>query len=253
MKFPVSAVVLSHNNEASIETTLQSLSWSDDICVIDDYSTDGTLNIAAQAGVRIFQGKLQENFAYQRNFSLQHVKNDWVLFVDADEIVSAQLADEIRKNITDSTCVGYSIPRTTVWRGRTLRFGEFFNFSLIRLGKRTAGKWSGKVHEQWEIKGRVGKLHAPLLHFQEGGIEKLLKKINMYSSIRADELYFQKKQVSFFTILFLPMGKFFQNYIVKLGILDGTAGLINAIAMSFYTFLVRAKLWLLWHETVNKP
>ncbi|MDP3940704.1 MAG: glycosyltransferase family 2 protein [bacterium] len=247
----ISAVILTHNSEASVTSCIESVLWCDEICIIDDNSTDRTLQIAADLGAKIFRKKMQGNFAAQRNYGLTLVNTPWVLFIDSDEVASKPLEKMLRKAISEQRHVAYRIPRVTMQHGERLSFGEYFGFSLVRFGKKDAGKWEGKVHEIWQIRGRIGAVSAPIFHYQKSGIDGMLKKINYYSSIRASELYDQKVKPSYVSIIFLPIGKFIINYIVKLGVFDGMPGLMNAIAMSFYTFLVRAKLWLLWHESTK--
>lgn len=252
MKLPVSVIVLTHNNEAIIENCLTSLLWSDDLCIIDDYSMDDTLKIASKFPARIFQRKLNDDFSQQRNYALSIAKNIWVLFVDADEVVSGELVKEIKSGIVNPRYFGYKVSRIDIQDQRRMRYGEFLNFQVIRLAKRSAGKWVGAIHETWDIRGIVGTFRSPLLHYHSGGIQNFLTKVNHYSSIRARELHAEKKKSSFKSVLFFPIGKMFFNYFLKFGFLDGIPGLINAIAMSFYTFLVRAKLWLLWNESTKK-
>jgi hypothetical protein len=174
--------------------------------------------------------------------------HEWIFFVDADEIVSKKLQTEISHALPVFDFDAYRIPRTTIINQREMHFGEFLRFAVIRLAKKSAGSWQGKIHETWQVKGSVGAFSSPLVHAQEGGVQSSLQKINMYSSIRASELYAHGVRSSFFKILFFPLGKFALNYFVRLGLLDGTAGIVNAFTMSFYTFLVRGKLWFLWHE-----
>lgn len=247
----ISVVILTHNNEGTIADCIRSVVWCDSI-IIDDYSTDRTLEKVDKHNVAIYKRSLQNDFSEQRNFALSKVTTEWALFIDADEIVNEKLAKEIQKTIKDTACNGFLVPRTTFWNGKRMRFGEFFNFSLLRLARKNSGRWEGNVHEVWKVKGKVGVLSSPIIHLQDGEIQSELRKINLYSSIRAKELFTKRELGSYFAILFMPIGKLLMNYIFKLGVLDGIPGLINAISMSFYTFLVRAKLWLLWNETTKK-
>ncbi|MEN9407807.1 MAG: hypothetical protein RLZZ455_1023 [Candidatus Parcubacteria bacterium] len=248
----VSAVILTKNEEEAIRSCIRSLAWCDEIIVIDDYSDDNTVEIAASEGGRVFKRKLNNDFASQRNYAFSKVNTKWVLFLDADERVEKPLADAILTRIQNTSVVGFRIPRVTVWEGKKMRFGEFFQFSLLRLGRKGTGKWVGKVHERWEIDGDVESIRIPIIHDQRGGVNEFLRRINYYSTLRADELYELQKKSHFFEILLMPIFKFCWNYFFRLGLLDGTAGLINAIGMSFYTFLVRAKVWLLWNDAEKK-
>lgn len=255
----LSAVVLTHNNEEILETCLASLTWADEIIVIDDFSTDKTAQIAAKFKAKIFPHHLNDDFSKQRNFGLSKARGDWIFFVDSDEIISAQLALEIQEMINsmlNDKCEmingirGYFIKRVDVMWGRELRYGETANVKLLRLAKRNAGIWQGKVHEIWRAEGPTGLLRHPLQHFPHPNVAQFLSKINYYSSLRAKELLDQGICSNLWQILAYPKAKFFLNYFWRRGFLDGTTGMITALLMSFHSFLVRSKLWLLRHKNI---
>lgn len=132
--------------------------------------------------------------------------------------------------------------------GKELRHGETGNIKLLRLAKKDTGRWEGKVHEEWKVKGEIGTLKNGIEHYPHKTIAEFLKEINYYTDLRSKELYEKRVKANFFSIIIYPKVKFFQNYILKLGILDGMEGLIFAILMSFHSFMVRGKLWLLWDK-----
>lgn len=246
----LSAVVLTKNEEENIKECLQSLSFCDEIIVIDDFSTDKTVEIAKEMGVFVFTQLLNNDFSAQRNFGLKKAKGEWILFVDADERVSLALRDEIIQltNNPITQYSGFNIKRTDfMWR-KELKHGELANVKLLRLAKKDVGRWKGKVHEVWKIKGKIGELKNPLLHYPHPTLTEFLQNINFYTNLRAKELYMQDIQVYWASIILYPLGKFFLNYFIKLGFLDGIPGLIQAILMSFHSFLVRGKLWILWQK-----
>jgi len=243
----ISVVVLTKNEEVNIVDCLESIDWCDEIVIIDDYSTDRTLQVIKNFNprVKIFQHELQNDFSAQRNFGLSKAKGDWVLFVDADERLSNSLKGEIMdyvslKNIEHS---GFYIKRRDILWGKELKHGEAGNIRLIRFGKKNSGFWTGKVHEVWQINGKVGEFKMPLLHYPHQTIANFLKEINYYTDLRAKELYNHGVKTNFFQIILYPKAKFLFNYFLKLGFLDGIEGLVFAIMMSFHSFLVRAKLW----------
>jgi len=240
----ISAVVLSHNDEAILPRCLKSLSWCDEIIVIDDESSDKTVSIAKKSGAEIFIRKLNDDFAGQRNFGLEKANGTWILFVDADEVVSRELADEIQGLSYNKN--GYLFKRKDYWGGGWLAHGETGNIKLLRLAKKEAGKWKQPVHEEWRITGNVGTLAHPLLHYPHQNVAQFLDEINRYSTLYASYLYRHGVREPAWQIAGKPAAKFFLNYIVRLGFLDGTAGIMVALMMSFHSFLVRAKLWFLW-------
>jgi glycosyltransferase involved in cell wall biosynthesis len=241
----VSAVVLTHNNEASIAAVLEGLKWCDERILIDDFSTDDTLTRARAYNVKIVQRHIRDNFAAQRNAGLTEARGDWVLFIDSDEIVTNSLQKEILKNIyTDHLSNAFYIKRKDFLFGRELTHGETAQAQFVRLAKRNSGLWSRRVHETWNIQnGPVATLSTPLLHYPHTNVAQFLNQINWYSTIHAEVLYAERKRISFWLILIYPAMKFIQNYFLRLGFLDGTAGLISAVMMSFHSFLARGKMW----------
>jgi|SRR3989344_2193058 len=245
----ISGVVISKNEGKNIARCISSLLWCDEIIVIDDNSTDNTVNVAKEYKVKLYQHNLNNNFAQQRNFGLENAAGKWVLFVDADEVVAERLQKEILSHIYAKNKINaYSIKRKDTMWGRELRYGDSGNIRLVRLGRKGCGKWEGMVHEKWNIEGRVGMLMEPLHHYPHQTVAEFISKINYYSTIRAQELFEQKVSVGPMQIIFYPKAKFLYNFFFKCGFMDGMEGFIFAIIMSFHSFLVRAKLWLLWQE-----
>jgi glycosyltransferase involved in cell wall biosynthesis len=250
----ISAVVLTHNEEKNIKDCLVSLSWCDEIIVIDDNSTDKTVDIIKKTKANLYVRALNNNFSDQRNFGLSKTKGEWVLFVDADERVTSQLWYEIMQHSNQSINneAGFYIKRQDYMWGRKLRYGETGNVKFVRFAKKDAGKWEGAVHEEWKINGNLATLKNPLLHYPHKNIVNFLNEINHYTDIRAEELYNKKVKLFWPTILIYPSAKFILNYIFKLGFLDGVPGLIFALIMSFHSFLVRGKLWLLLYKIIRE-
>lgn len=243
----LSAIVLTYNDELTLERTLLSLAWCDEVIVIDDYSTDKTVSIAKKNHATVHQHHVDGDFAAQRNFGLEKANGDWVLFVDSDEVVSPRLADEIQKSL-EIDCAGFILRRNDWMFDRVLRHGETSKVRLLRLAKKGKGTWKRPVHEIWDVTGEVGILSQPLDHFPHPDVTQFIKEINWYTTINAKHLFAQKKKTSVWEIIFYPAAKFFVDYIWYLGFLDGTPGAIVAISMSFHSFLTRAKLYLLWHK-----
>lgn len=250
----VSAVVLAKNNTQSLMKTLQSLQWCDERIVLDDESEESIEDVAILYNARYIKRKVDGDFSKQRNFGLEKAKYDWVLFIDSDEIVSLELQQEIRFTLNKKRqdINGYKIERRDSMWGRELKHGEWGNQSLIRLGRKSAGVWSGSVHERWRIDDNVFPLQSAILHFPHQTIASFLGKIQFYTDIRSEELFRQKKKTNVFEIILYPIGKFFQNFIFRLGIRDGIPGLIISLLMSFHSFLVRAKLFMLWQNKRKK-
>ena len=243
----LSVIILTKNEEKNIFDCLESVKDADEIIVIDDNSEDRTEDVINTFGkkVKTYKRSLSDDFSKQRNFGLSKAKNSWVLFIDADERVSDGLFAEILDEINKDNFDGYLIKRRDVLWDKKLQYGETGNMKLLRLARKNRGEWQGKVHEVWNVNGKIGELNNELIHCPHQTIREFLSEISLYSSIRARELHEKRIKVSALDVIFYPKGKFFLNYFVKLGFLDGLPGLIIALMMSFHSFLVRSKLWLL--------
>lgn len=247
----LSAIILTKNEEQNIINCIEAVLFCDEILVVDDNSEDRTVDLVNRLKnpkITIVSHPLENNFAQQRNFALSQVNNPWVLFVDADEIILNSLQYEILSHIHNSLDInaGYFVKRIdTMWKKKLLH-GEAGNIKLLRLGKKDAGKWEGSVHEKWIISGKTEVLKHPLMHYPHQTLSEFLTEINTYTTIRAQELYKKGKKSSWWSIIVYTKAKFFVNYIFKQGFRDGVPGFVTAMLMSFHSFLVRGKLWLLW-------
>ncbi|MCL4353574.1 glycosyltransferase family 2 protein [Patescibacteria group bacterium] len=248
----ISAVVLTKNEEKNIVDCFETLLWCDEIVVIDDYSKDRTIEIIQnqESRIKIYRRHLAGDFSAQRNFGLDKARGDWIIFVDADERVPSSLREEIVQLAANpiSRFDGFYIQRRDFMWGRQLRHGETGNIKLLRLAKKNAGRWEGKVHEEWRIRGRIGRLENPLLHYPHQTISEFLKEINFYTDLRSQELYTIGIHGYWLSVIFYPLGKFFLNYFFKMGFLDGLPGFVFSVFMSFHSFLVRGKLWTIYHK-----
>lgn len=239
----VTAVVLTKNEEKNIVDCLESLSFCNEIIVVDDNSQDRTVEIAKGMGATVLKHPLNNDFSKQRNYGLEMAKNDWVLFVDADERVNNVLAKEVAYVLSENKYDAFLFKRQDTIFGRKLRYGEVGNIWLLRLARKESGRWIGTVHERWIVNGNIKKLNNPLDHFPHQSVTEFIKEINYYTDLRAKELYKSSGKVYWYSVLFYPKLKFLVNYVIKFGFLDGLPGLIVAIMMSFHSFLVRGKLW----------
>lgn len=240
----ISVVVLTRNSENRIEKCIRSLAWCDEIIVIDDLSTDGTIkkiNSLHLKQLKIFTHPLENDFATQHNFGIKNAAGDWVLFIDDDEIVSSKLAEEIKRAIQTNKYDGYLIPRRDFFFGKFLRFGETSSVKFLRFARKNSGIWERKVHEIWKISGKTGQLKNPIDHFPHPSISEFITSINQYTTIDAKELNKEGKEFSYFKVLIYPPGKFFQNYFLNLGFLDGFPGFVMAFMMSLHSLIVRVK------------
>jgi len=248
----LSVVVLAHDETDSLEKCLKSVSFADDILIVIDSLNRGQKSLFTNPKARSLNHPLNGNFSAQRNYALSQVKSEWVLFVDADEVVTPELAKNITLKLQKPATVnGYLIHRIDCLWQRQLKYGDLSELYLLRLARKNSGQWHGLVHETWQVKGQVEKISGDLVHTPHPSLNDFLHSINFYSSIRARELYENKFSASVFSIIFFPLGKFLYLWLIKKGVLDGVPGLVHAITMSFYSFMVKGKLYLLNKRITN--
>lgn len=240
----ISTIILTKNNQDTLKRLITSLSWCDEIIVVDDQSVDNTVRLAKKLAAKVFIRSLNNNFAAQRNFGLTQVTADWAFFVDTDEVVTPGLAAEI-KSVLNSAANGFFITRLDYFLGKKLIFGETGHINLLRLARTNTGRWYRPVHENWRIKGSVGQLKSPLYHRPHPTLAGFLDKINHYTDIEA-----KHRSFSLLELFFYPPAKFIHNYVFKLGILDGLPGLVMALMMSLHSLLVRLKVY---EKTLARP
>jgi glycosyltransferase involved in cell wall biosynthesis len=246
----ITAIILARNEEKRIEEAIKSVSFCDEVLVIDDESTDATAQKAERAGAKVISHSTLNEFGGQRNWAMTQAKHEWILFVDADEEVSEELKKEVlHLNVStlerSNENIVYSIPRRDFFWGQEMKYGETMrarNKGIIRLVKKGSGVWIGAVHETFVPSGAVVKLNGFLNHYSHDSLASFIKDINTYSTIRADELAKQGAGTSVFQLMFFPLGKFLYTYFILGGFLDGAAGFVYSFVMSFHSFLVRAKL-----------
>ncbi len=255
----LTAIVLTHNSEKTLEQCLTSLSFCDEIVIADDNSIDSTVSIGQKYTQKIMQHTIQDDFAAQRNWIMGQASHDWIVFVDSDEVVSPDLQNEIKAlqfdAARDITC--YRIKRVDMFMGKKLSHGELSDAAqkgIIRLVRKATGSWKGIVHEEWvPTAGQIGSLQNVIMHYPHPTIADFLRTVNRYSTLRAKELYAAKKGVNGFDMLAYPFGKFLYTYFLKGGFQDGPGGFIYSFSMSFHSFLVRAKLFQYYLDAKPAP
>jgi len=240
----ITAVILTKDEEKNIRTCIESLDFVNEIILVDDKSKDKTVSIAESYGAKVFVRKLAEDFSIQRNYGLEQAKGEWVLFVDADEVVTKALKEEILGKLAKpSKVTGYYFKRRDFIWGKELMFGETANNLFLRLARKGFGTWHRKVHETWDIRGWKNNFKNPIFHYPHQTLSEFVYGVNYFSSLHADANRKEKKRSSVFKIIFWPKLKFFQNYILRLGFFDSSQGFIISMIMSFHSFLAWSKLW----------
>lgn len=245
----ISASIITLNEEKNLKDCLESLKdLVDEIVLVDSGSKDRTLEIAKDYKCKIFTRRF-DNFANQRNFALSKISSSWVLSVDADERITKSLAEEIKEVVNKDKYTGFLIPRRNYILGAEIKHSWWSPDKHIWLWKKGFGTWVNEVHEEVKIQGEVGELKNPKIHFQDSSISEFIETNNNYSTLAAHQLFKSGRKFSIFNLLTDPILEFFIRFIYKLGFLDGWRGLILAILMAYYKFLVWIKLYKFNNQT----
>ena len=240
----LSVAIITFNEEKNIGRTINSVrDIADEIIVVDSHSTDRTRDIAMSLGARVFEEDWK-GFIKQKNSALSKCKGEWILCLDADEEVSGQLKNSILKAIKRPSADGYMINRKLFFCGKLMRF-TFQPEWRLRLVRRSAKpEWiGGEPHDVLEISGKVKKLKGDLIHHSYTGITDLIEKTIIYSRASAETYMKLGKKAGLHNLLLNPAWIFLRDYILKLGVLDGSRGLILCGSRAIGTFLKYALLW----------
>ena len=237
----VSAIILAKDEEATIPDCVASLKGLDEIIVIDTGSGDGTIAIATRCGARVLSERWQ-GFGVQRQQALRHARNDWVLFLDADERLSPALLAAVRS--LEPEADGYDLRRKNYFLGKPMRNGRWANDWQLRLfDKRKAAVAPVAVHESVTITGRTERLDGGFIeHHTDPTIEKYLNKLNRYTALEADQKIADGRCYSTVKMLFDPFAEFWKLYLVLGGWRDGLRGLALAGLSALYKLSVQGKL-----------
>ncbi len=225
----ISAVIITYNEKGYIEKCIASVAFADEIIVVDSYSSDGTYEyLCAHPKVKVIQHPFQD-FTKQKTFAMKQASNDWILFLDADEVVPAGLRKEIVKVTNQpSPHVAYWFYRKFMFKNTHLRFSGWQTDKNYRLFRKSKVRFcqKRKVHECLEVQGSSGVLSKRLLHFSYKKYEDYKEKMLRYGQLKARQCHENGKQAVPLKLMVAPIWKFLYNYTVRLGLLDGRKGII---------------------------
>lgn len=240
----ISAVIISHNNEADIGRCLKSLKTvADEIIVVDGFSDDKTVNICREHGA-IVHSLEWHGYAFNKNFGNQKASFDHILSIDSDEALSPELSASILSEKPHLAEL-YTFNRLTNYCGKWIRHCGWYPDIKLRLFDRRVAAWEGDfVHEtlNYSSEAAVKHLSGDLLHYSFASISDHLQRIDTYSNLAADEIIDQDKSVPVLKVIFSPLVKFLKTYIVKLGMLDGFYGFCISILSALDIFVRNAKV-----------
>lgn len=250
----LSAVILAKNEEKFIGACIESVkNFSDEIIVVDDFSTDDTAKICERLGAKVFRRALNGNWGEQKNFAIEQAKFDWIFLIDADERVTPALAEEIKKILAaDDKNFAWRCARLSYFWGKPLKHGGWFPDYVTRLLPKAGTYVEGVVHEkichQCTEKNFDEKKY--LVHYPYRDWEHYFNKFNVYTTLAAKKMHEAGKSANFFDIIFHPIWAAGRMYFLRGGFLDGAIGFILAGFHYFYTMAKYVKLY--YYEKENK-
>lgn len=235
----ISAIIIAKNEEKRIERCIRSVSFTDEVLVVDNGSMDDTVAIAKKLHANVYTDRSRD-FASLRNFGKEKAKGVWLLYIDADEVVTEKLAKEIQEKIKDGFSA-YFITRRNYYLGYEWPTRD----EMVRFIKKDALiSWKGKLHEHPEIQGEIGRLREPLVHTTHRTLEEMVEKTNIWSEVEADLRFCSNHpRVSWWRFFRVMGSAFWNSFIREGGWRAGAVGWIESIYQAFSMFITYAKLW----------
>ncbi|MFM8831643.1 MAG: glycosyltransferase family 2 protein [Spartobacteria bacterium] len=243
----ISAFIVCKNESAAIERCLASLSWCDEIVVVDSGSTDSTLEICARQNCRISHREWT-GYVEQKSHALSLCTQRWILNLDADEEVSPELREEIRAMLERDAAggvreEGFELLRVVFYLGRWWRKGGWHPERRLRLARRERVTWHGEEpHEHARVQGAVGRLRGELRHYTYRDIADHVARLNAHSSAAALALFKKGKRAGLVDLFVKPKARFWKFYLLRKGYREGLPGLLVGVMEAFYVFLKYFKL-----------
>lgn len=246
-KIKVTVAVITKNEERNIARCLESAAWADDIVVVDGFSTDKTVDIAKSLGARVIEHKFSGSFADERNVGNENARHDWVLHIDADDVVTADFRKKIAGVLAGNEgAVIYKFRRRNFFLGHSMDHGGFHHY-IPNLVNRKHVRYEGDVHEVPVYKGAMGTIDADIDHYPFDSIDQFIQRQNRYARLAAKKMLeadgvLSERQIKK-GLINRTFKVFWKSYVKKQGYKDGVYGLIFGILFAFINFLKWAKYW----------
>lgn len=239
-KGQLSALIITLNEERNMKELLTDLAFAHEVIVVDSYSTDRTKDICLSfPNVKFIENKF-ENYTAQRNFAIDQASYDWILFIDADERLTPELKKEILETIVlEEPKSAYLLYRTFMFKKSKLRFSGWQTDKIFRLFHRQKARYTNErlVHEKLDVNGEIGKLKSKLIHYSYSDYQSYKAKMVAYGRLKAIEAKNRGIVPNFFHFVIKPLYKFFYQYIIRLGILDGSNGIVICYLNAYSVFV----------------
>jgi glycosyltransferase involved in cell wall biosynthesis len=237
-KIPLSVVILTKNEESNISDCLNSVKWADEIVIVDDESTDDTVEICRRSTDKIFMRKMDVEGSH-RNWAYSQAKNNWVLSLDADEMVSGELKQEISGVLKKNTdYAAFSIPLRNYIGNHWVRYGGWYPAGKVRLFRKDKFKYEEvKVHPRVFLEGECGHLTKDIIHKGYPDLAHFLDSLNRQTTWEAEKWFLQNKPMKLGRFLWRTMDRFMRTYIAKKGYRDGFIGFVVAFYAGLYQFM----------------
>lgn len=243
----ISIVISAYNEEEIISKCLESVkSLADEIIFVDNTSQDSTASIARKYTDKIFKRANDPvNLNKNKNFGFSKATGDWILSLDADEIISPELALEIKEKIAKSRANGFEIPRKNIIFNKWIKHSIWWPDYNLRLFKKGTGKFAQKhVHEKLSVEGEVDKLESPMVHYNYRTVSQFISKLNnSYTESEAENFIKSGKKIQWYDAIRWPVGDFLKTFFAQKGYRDGIHGLVLSSFQSFYALVFFAKVW----------
>lgn len=245
MKHTISVAVVAHNEEKHLDQCLKSAVWADEIVVLDADSSDNTGKIARRYTKKVFRVKNQPLMKINNNLSFEKCTSDWILCLDADEIITADLKTEIESTLSENTDISaYRLPRKNIIFGKWFTNSGWYPDYQLRLFRRGKGKFPARnVHEELEVDGNIGNLEKAMEHINYESLDQFIVKLNKYTTIEAEKLINEKRTISWQDAITYPFSQFLTWFFARKGYTEGLHGLVWSLLQAFYWEVVFAKVW----------
>ncbi len=240
----ISVVISAWNEESKIGRCLASLSWADEVIVVDNNSTDQTASIARKYKAKVFKRPNNLMLNVNKNFGFEKASGEWILSLDADEEIPPKLAKEIKQAVNNGVA-GYWIPRKNIIFGKWIQHGLWWPDRQLRLFQKGKGRFPCEhVHEYLQVDGPAGELTEPYVHYNYETISQFIRKMDsIYSESEMQKLVRTNYRLAWHDALRFPISDFVKVFFAQEGYKDGLHGLVLAMLQAFYSFVVFAKLW----------